>query len=252
MIYNTMAYSMIWLLLSPFAEWIAYRFIYEKPFTLPFICDHCHKNIPYYDSIPILSYIVLKGVSQCCKKRIFLSHPLFDILGMILFAISFHFGKEWIMIALLSYMSFWIIVIIISDYYDYLVPDTAQIALLLGAIFYYFYIGNDNISNALGRLCFMIIICYIMIAIVKYGFKKEEPLGFADVKLFMISSIYLELDYMVLLLFSSGMLGIASYIIWKSAGKGDEYPFAPAIVVSLFYILILQTFPSSFYCFYLF
>ena len=42
----------------------------------PSRCQFCKTPIKYFDNIPIISYLILKGVSRCCNKKISMQYPV--------------------------------------------------------------------------------------------------------------------------------------------------------------------------------
>lgn len=47
-------------------------------------CDHCGKELSWYDMIPLLSYVVYRGKSRCCNKRLSMAHPIVEgLFGML-------------------------------------------------------------------------------------------------------------------------------------------------------------------------
>ena len=52
-------------------------------------CDRCKKRLRSVDNIPIISYILLKGRSSCCNKRINPIYPIFEFISGIGFVIGF-------------------------------------------------------------------------------------------------------------------------------------------------------------------
>ena len=43
-------------------------------------CPKCNSTIPFYDNIPVISYLVLKGKCRSCGQAISLRYPLVEIL----------------------------------------------------------------------------------------------------------------------------------------------------------------------------
>lgn len=47
-------------------------------------CDHCGKELCWYDMIPLLSFAVYRGRSRCCKRRLSMAHPIVEgLFGML-------------------------------------------------------------------------------------------------------------------------------------------------------------------------
>lgn len=60
-------------------------------------CDHCQKNLAWYDMIPILSYVAYRGKSRCCMTPLSWRYPIVEILVGLLFgwwlAVGFMFFR---------------------------------------------------------------------------------------------------------------------------------------------------------------
>lgn len=62
-------------------------------------CPQCKKLIPWYDNIPILSYIILRARCRWCKKKISARYPIVEALSGLVSAllfIKYGLGIEWI------------------------------------------------------------------------------------------------------------------------------------------------------------
>ena len=52
-------------------------------------CTKCKRKIKKIDLIPIISFLILKGKSRCCKEKISKRYLIVEILTGILFASAF-------------------------------------------------------------------------------------------------------------------------------------------------------------------
>jgi len=57
----------------------------EKWITGRSKCDHCGKILAWYDMIPVVSYLIYRGKSRCCKKSLDYQHLVVEILTGLLF-----------------------------------------------------------------------------------------------------------------------------------------------------------------------
>ena len=48
-------------------------------------CDHCQNNLSWYDMVPLLSFLLLRGKSRCCNKPLAMIHPMVEFLMGALF-----------------------------------------------------------------------------------------------------------------------------------------------------------------------
>jgi leader peptidase (prepilin peptidase)/N-methyltransferase len=69
-------------------------------------CDNCNSVIKWYDLIPIVSYIILKGRCRNCKSKISIQHPIIEIMNGLLYVLVFHisgfYSLEKMLISMIS------------------------------------------------------------------------------------------------------------------------------------------------------
>src|SRR5438552_15870764 len=62
-------------------------------------CPKCKRLIPWYDNIPIVSYLLLRGRCRRCDKRISPRYPCVEALSgfvSVLLYSKFGLGSEWV------------------------------------------------------------------------------------------------------------------------------------------------------------
>ncbi len=48
-------------------------------------CENCGKEISFWHkNLPIINYIILKGRTRCCNKKISIIHPVTELIGGII------------------------------------------------------------------------------------------------------------------------------------------------------------------------
>jgi len=68
--------------------------IYRVPRNMSLVrpgshCPHCGAPIRFYDNIPLLSYLWLRGKARCCRTRISIRYPTLELLsGVLGFAVA--------------------------------------------------------------------------------------------------------------------------------------------------------------------
>lgn len=55
------------------------------------VCPKCRARIAWYDNIPVLSWILLRGRARCCKARISFRYPFVEALTAVAFALLWVF-----------------------------------------------------------------------------------------------------------------------------------------------------------------
>jgi len=79
-------------------------------------CDHCKAKISWYDNIPLLSFLLLKGKCRNCHRRIPIEYPLTElVVGMEfvwvywLLTVNFRFFGSWEGFYSLALLIYWLI-----------------------------------------------------------------------------------------------------------------------------------------------
>ena len=76
--------------LASFFEVVIVRTAKEESFTQGRSrCDHCHHKINWYDNIPIVSFLFLKGKCRYCQQKIAKSYFWVEVLAF-LFGVAFY------------------------------------------------------------------------------------------------------------------------------------------------------------------
>ncbi len=197
----------------------------------PSRCPICLANLRAGDLIPIFSWIFKLAKCSYCKTRISIDYPLIEIAQGLMFSLAYYaYGPsmEWVITSLISVC---LLIIIVIDLRHQIIPDKMQIALLLLAI-PYIYVFEQDLIQAITGGAVGFITGYFLYKFMLW-WKKQEGLGFGDVKFLGVVGIYLNLELFVLFLLLSGVLGLIQALIWKILGKGKIFPFAPSLCISM-------------------
>lgn len=83
------------LVLGSFGGCLAYRSLKGETFFGRSYCESCKKTLRWYDLLPVLSYLLLRGHCRYCHKKIPIDNLLFEILmGLLIGLIFFRFLPE--------------------------------------------------------------------------------------------------------------------------------------------------------------
>ena len=103
-------------------------------------CPHCQSNIHFYDNVPVLSWLILRGRCRGCRAPISVRYPLVEFLTGVIFAIFFwHTGFSPLLPFELFFGASMIVLIFIDAAHLYL-PNVVNypglaLALLLRLLF---------------------------------------------------------------------------------------------------------------------
>ena len=209
--------------------------IYRMPLGLSVVvpgsaCPNCEKPIAFYDNIPVLSWLILRGKCRNCSARITPRYLLVELIIGILFVICYaHFGLTLAMLKC-CVLGFLLVGLIFTDAETHLLPDKLTLpGLGLGLILSLLVPVNDLVSRMLPGVfdipvssevswrLFSLMDAVLGAAIgasFLYGvgavylrWRGVEGMGFGDVKLMAMMGSFLGLRLTILTMAAASIAG---------------------------------------------
>ncbi len=204
-------------------------------------CPQCDHPIKFYDNVPVISYLVLRGRCRYCRETISMQYPLIEgITAVSSFFLFLRFGLSWAYLFYFSFVSSLIVVTLI-DLYHQIIPDVISLpgigVGLLGSLVIPQITFFDSLVGILvgGGSLFIIATLY------QWLFKREG-MGGGDVKLLAMIGAFLGWDAVILTILLSSLIGsVTGVMMMILKGKNFRYaiPFGPFLslgaVIALFY-----------------
>ncbi len=81
--------ALLGLIIGSFLNCLVWRIYKEESMLGRSYCPNCSKQIAWYDNIPLLSFIILRGRCRHCQEQISWQYPLVEFFTGLLFALSF-------------------------------------------------------------------------------------------------------------------------------------------------------------------
>jgi leader peptidase (prepilin peptidase)/N-methyltransferase len=203
-------------------------------------CPKCNQPIKFYDNIPLVSFIILKGKCRYCKEKISWQYPLVEFLTAVLYLLLFlRYGLQLVTFVYMFFCSALIIITFI-DLKENIIPDVLSLPLLLLGFLMSFFLKNlSPINSLLGILAGGGVL--LLVAILGSFLFKKEAMGGGDIKLAAMVGAFLGWRLTLLSLFLSFFTGaiIGIVILIKNKGESDPIPFGPFIalgtIIALFF-----------------
>lgn len=197
-------------------------------------CDNCHHMIVWYDLIPIVSYLLLRGKCRYCKAKIGIMHPLIEFFGGMLAVVCFlRYGLSWL--TLISFLIGIVLVVIsVIDFKTMDIYDSTILALLLLTLVYRYFSGYDLSNMLIGALSVSGGMFLINLFI-------SSAFGFGDIELMFVSGLLLGWQINLLAAFLGIIFGgiYAAYLlITKQVGPKTHMAFGPYLAVGIFISLL--------------
>ena len=221
----------------------------------PSHCPKCNAAIRWYQNIPILSWLALRGRCANCKAPISPRYILIELLGGVLFwAVFVKFissDAHWpVPLVRVLVMWIWISLMIVGSMIDFdhkLLPDFVTVGgMVLGLAFWFFRsLSFKNFSFAFCMEMFLpflfsvagLVFGFGLLWLVRFlGSKafKREAMGMGDVFLMgAVGALFGPVAVLVTLILSSvfgSVVGLSMVALSKTKfGKFVEIPYGPYI-----------------------
>ncbi len=230
-------------------------------------CPQCGHMLVWYDLIPLLSFVLLRGRCRYCGKKISWQYPLVELATGFLFASSIYSSSLYLLIS----SSFFLIPIFVIDLKHGVIPDKLVfpgIAVVLGYRLFGVVWGvwglYQNLKNDVGGLGpyllqtnffkthawleFRPLLMTLLGSLVLYSFFfilhslfKGRAMGGGDVKLAFLVGLIAGWPNMIVAVFASFLTGALVSVILMALGKtkfGETVPFGPFLVVGTYTALL--------------
>jgi len=218
-------------------------------------CVSCSHPIAWFDNVPVLSFILLKGRCRHCQAHIHWRYPLVELLTAVFFAwFVLHYGFS-LAAAKFCVFSGIMIGLIFSDLDTLLLPDEFTIGgLFIGLAFAPFVPVPDQTFALMtqiagfhpgarvasfGEAAFGAFVPSVSLWLLGWLFEKlrhKEGLGFGDVKMIAMVGAFLGIQGALLTVILGSIAGsILGLIYIKATGKDAatfQLPFATFLGVA--------------------
>ena len=212
-------------------------------------CTFCKEKINWYDNIPLLSFIFLKGKCRCGKSKISLQYFIVELLSAISFVLIYYFYGVSITTLLLIILTIFFIIIFFIDLKHYIIPNELTFPLMLIGFIKSFDPNLNqslfpNYINSLIGGFFGYSIIWSIIFFYK-TLRKKEGMGLGDAKLIAVVGFWFGWFSIPFTIFISSMVALIFSIpslINKTKDMSTQIPFGPFIIIGC---LIYVTFANQ-------
>ena len=209
------------LMAGSFLNVVIYRLPLGRSVVRPrSFCPGCGKTISWYENIPVLSYVILRGNCRRCGVSISPRYPVVEVLGGLLAVLAVYLHGDWINVAFTYAFLMALLAITMIDWDHRIIPDQISLSfIVVGLAWSFFNPGLSLISSVAGALAGGGSLW--LVSILYRKMRKAEGMGGGDVKLMaMIGAflgISLVLPVIVIASFFGSVYGIS---LMRRGGDG--------------------------------
>jgi leader peptidase (prepilin peptidase)/N-methyltransferase len=170
-------------------------------------CPNCHHQIAWWQNIPIISFIFLKGKCFYCKRQISRQYPLVELsTGLLTVLLLYLFGLH---VIIFQYLLLFYVLLVLSviDRQHKIIPNKILVFLfitgvLLNLVFKTFAC-KQMVLGGMIALAIMLLLKYYSLIVL-----KKDGLGWGDVKLATVLGFFLGGWSFLLTLFVGSLIAL--------------------------------------------
>ncbi len=222
----------------------------ESIINPPSRCPFCKEHIRFYDNIPVLSYIILRGRCRSCGGKISIQYPVVEISEALFSYILFiKFGLSIEYIAYLAFISS-LIVITFIDLRHMIIPDIISIPGIIAGIVSSIILPHIHIIDSIIGLVAGGGSFYL-IALIFLNIKGKEGMGGGDIKLIAMIGAWMGWRPLPIVVLISSIMGIiigGGALLVSGEGLKKRIPFGPFLSMgAIIYLLFKEPILSFLY-----
>ncbi len=169
-------------------------------------CPKCGEPIRWYDNVPVLGYVLLRGRCRACREPISLQYPLVELATGLVWAGMFSYAGlsfEALRGTLLLTTLFGIA---LTDARFYIIPDQFSLGgLVLGLGLAFLPGGIDALDALIGAIVGFGLLGSV--AVVGKWMLKKDAMGLGDIKMMAMVGAFLGWEGVLLTVFLGALLG---------------------------------------------
>ena len=236
------------LVLGSFATALSYRVPRKQNWiSKRSACTSCKTHLGFLDLVPFFSWLFSGGKCRHCGQVVSWIYPSIElgtaiaVLGVyVVFGMSV---EALFIIALIPFLA----ALLVIDFQKMLLPNQLVfVCFCIGFARIFYFSTTDAFSGAAELLVpyFAGAIVYVLLSaflrLVLTVLMKKEALGLGDVKFFFVCGLWLGLYDLPLFFILTGSIGLFMALFWRIIMKQKPFPFGPALIASLYALLLLQ------------
>lgn len=208
----------------------------------PSSCPACGTRIRWYDNVPVLGWLWLRGKCRACGNRISIQYPLVELFTALLWVMAvWRFGFGWQALATALFFTI-LLGIALSDAATYIIPDQFTLGGTVLGLALSFAPGGISWMQAFIGAATGFGLLWLVAVLGEWAFKKEA-MGGGDIKMMAMVGAFLGPLGVVLTVFLGALFGslifgpismktgkLVPFGIFLALGAAIAEPFGGAMI----------------------
>jgi leader peptidase (prepilin peptidase)/N-methyltransferase len=196
----------------------------------PSSCPSCGTRIKWYDNVPVLGWLWLRGKCRACGNRISIQYPLVELLTAALWVMAvWRFGPTWQALSVALFFTL-LLGIALSDARTYIIPDQFTIGGTVLGLALAFAPGGIEPMRAFIGAAVGFGLLWLVAVLGEWAFKKEA-MGGGDIKMMAMVGSFVGWQGVLLTIFLGALAGTAIFLPLTLIGKKKLVPFGVFLAI---------------------
>ena len=223
-------------------------------------CPHCHHKLAWYDLVPVLSWLSLRGRCRYCSRPVSWQYPITELSAAAIFNISYAYWSggvygagDWLLLTTWLVVSVGLLSLFIYDLKWMILPNriiypTLAVAVA-GRLIYILSFEPDK-NQALLEWGLSLVVAsgiFLLIFLASSG----KWIGFGDVRLgLIIGTVLADPIKSLLMIFVASIIGTAVALPAMAAKRKQltsRLPFGPFLIIATAIVLLFGDIPIDSY-----
>ena len=193
-------------------------------------CPRCDKRLAWYDNVPILSFLILKGRCRRCENPIQIFYPIVELTtGILTMTLYKYQPNDPQLLFCLLCIGYLLIIMALIDFFEKNVYTDHLAILLLVTLILMIISKGLTLDVLIGSATFGGF--FLLLRLVGSMIYQREAVGLGDVQLGFVIGIALQWQDVVLALYITFISAsfVGAYMIYQKKAKDGELPLIPFI-----------------------
>jgi leader peptidase (prepilin peptidase)/N-methyltransferase len=182
-------------------------------------CPHCSRALSWYENIPVVSYLFLRGRCRTCHEPISSRYPLVEALTSIMFMLAWWQYGPGLLFAARVIFGCALIVLFAIDLEHHLLPNVITLPGIAVGFAFSFFAAPGWVASLIGLVAGGGAL--YLIAVLYYWVRHEEGLGMGDPKMLAMIGAFLGWKLTLVTLMVASLTGSVVGLGMIAAGRGS-------------------------------
>jgi len=188
-------------------------------------CPHCRREIAWFENIPIVSYLVLRGRCRTCRQPIGMQYPIVEAITAAMFGFAWwYYGPSVLLVSRLIFGCA-LIVLFVIDLEHQLLPNVITLPGIVVGFAFSFFTEPGWIDSLLGIVVgggTLLLMFYLYLLV-----RKKEGLGMGDPKMLAMMGAFLGWKMTLVALMFASVAGSLVGLTMMATRRGSMESMLP-------------------------